>query len=95
MHQELTKINTVLQKFESSLLIVKNKPRDAWTELIKSHAFDEVYVNEDYDEGGIIFQKKVTVLGTDTAEVVAEKIHDLEQRYFPEVAEKLITENSK
>ncbi|SDW19741.1 phosphoribosylglycinamide formyltransferase [Flavobacterium degerlachei] len=53
------------------------------------------YVNEDYDEGGIIFQKKVTVLGTDTAEVVAEKIHDLEQRYFPEVVEKLITENSK
>ncbi len=43
------------------------------------------YVNEHYDEGGIIFQKKVTVLGTDTAEVVAEKIHDLEQRFFPEV----------
>tara|TARA_R110000868_G_scaffold31152_1_gene114323 strand:+ start:138 stop:701 length:564 start_codon:yes stop_codon:yes gene_type:complete len=43
------------------------------------------YVNEHYDEGGIIFQKKVTVLGTDTSEVVAEKIHDLEQRYFPEV----------
>ncbi|WP_367773004.1 phosphoribosylglycinamide formyltransferase [Flavobacterium sp. WC2421] len=43
------------------------------------------YVNEHYDEGGIIFQKKVTVLGTDTSEIVAEKIHDLEQRYFPEV----------
>lgn len=43
------------------------------------------YVNEHYDEGGVIFQKKVTVLGTDTPEVVAEKIHDLEQRYFPEV----------
>ena len=43
------------------------------------------YVNENYDEGAIIFQKKVVVLGTDTPEVVAEKIHDLEQRYFPEV----------
>ncbi|TDD99827.1 phosphoribosylglycinamide formyltransferase [Flavobacterium cellulosilyticum] len=49
------------------------------------------YVNENYDEGNIIFQKKVAVLVTDTPEVVAEKIHELEQRYFPEVVEKLIT----
>jgi phosphoribosylglycinamide formyltransferase 1 len=49
------------------------------------------FVNENYDEGNIIFQKKVTVLVTDTPEVVAEKIHELEQRYFPEVVEKLIT----
>lgn len=49
------------------------------------------FVNENYDEGNIIFQKKVTVLVTDTPEVVAEKIHELEQRYFSEVIEKLIT----
>ncbi len=49
------------------------------------------YVNENYDEGNIIFQKKVTVLGTDTAEVVAEKIHELEQRYFPSVIENLLS----
>jgi phosphoribosylglycinamide formyltransferase-1 len=49
------------------------------------------YVNEHYDEGNIIFQKKVTILVTDTPEVVADKIHELEQRYFPEVIEKLIT----
>ncbi|SEA82462.1 formyltetrahydrofolate-dependent phosphoribosylglycinamide formyltransferase [Flavobacterium gillisiae] len=48
------------------------------------------YVNENYDEGGVIFQKKVVVLGTDTADVVAEKIHDLEQRYFPEVIRDLL-----
>ena len=53
------------------------------------------YVNEHYDEGGIIVQKKIAVLGTDTAEVVAEKIHHLEERYFPEVVEKWITDNSK
>ena len=51
------------------------------------------YVNENYDEGNIIFQKKVTLLITDTAEVVAEKIHELEQRYFPEVIEKLLIAN--
>ncbi|MES2573447.1 MAG: phosphoribosylglycinamide formyltransferase [Bacteroidota bacterium] len=48
------------------------------------------YVNENYDEGNIIFQKKVTVLITDTPEVVAEKIHELEQKYFPEVIHRLL-----
>ncbi|WP_269241290.1 phosphoribosylglycinamide formyltransferase [Flavobacterium limnophilum] len=51
------------------------------------------YVNENYDEGNIIFQKKVTVLITDTPEVVAEKIHALEQQYFPAVIENLLTSN--
>ncbi len=52
------------------------------------------YVNENYDEGNIIFQKKVTLLITDTAEVVAEKIHELEQKYFPKVIEDLLISNS-
>lgn len=50
------------------------------------------YVNENYDEGNIIFQKKVTVLVTDTPEVVAEKIHELEQNYFPLFIEKLLSD---
>jgi len=48
------------------------------------------YVNENYDEGNIIFQKEVTVLVSDTPEVVAAKIHELEQHHFPAVIEKLI-----
>ena len=48
------------------------------------------YVNENYDEGNIIFQKKVTVLISDTPEVVAEKIHELEQNYFPSVIEEIL-----
>ena len=51
------------------------------------------YVNENYDEGNIIFQKKVTLLVTDTPEVVAEKIHELEQKYFPSVIEELLISN--
>jgi phosphoribosylglycinamide formyltransferase-1 len=43
------------------------------------------YVNEHYDEGGVIAQKRVVVLATDTAEVIAEKVHELEQRFFPEI----------
>ncbi|WP_074720651.1 phosphoribosylglycinamide formyltransferase [Flavobacterium frigoris] len=43
------------------------------------------YVNEHYDEGGIIFQKKVFLTGNETPEDVAEKIHELEQEFFPQV----------
>ncbi|MEY4962974.1 MAG: hypothetical protein RLZZ323_293 [Bacteroidota bacterium] len=49
------------------------------------------YVNENYDEGNVIFQKEVAVLVTDTLEVVAAKIHQLEQDHFPAVIEKLLT----
>ena len=43
------------------------------------------YVNEHYDEGNIIFQAKTEVLPTDTADTLAEKIHQLEYQHFPEV----------
>lgn len=48
------------------------------------------FVNENYDEGKIIFQAKTKVLPSDCAEVVASKIHELEQNYFPKVVEELI-----
>jgi len=51
------------------------------------------YVNENYDEGAIIFQEKVALLSSDTPETVAEKIHILEQENFPKVIEKVILEN--
>jgi phosphoribosylglycinamide formyltransferase-1 len=48
------------------------------------------YVNENYDEGAIIFQAKCNVLPTDSAEDVAQKIHFLEMEHFPEVVERLL-----
>ena len=50
------------------------------------------YVNENYDEGAIVFQKKVDVSPSDTAKQVAEKIHQLEMKYFPRVIENLLKE---
>lgn len=41
------------------------------------------YVNENYDEGAIIFQARCEVTPHDTPETVAEKIHQLEYKYFP------------
>jgi len=54
------------------------------------------YVNENYDEGGIIFQKNVLLTDEDTPETVAEKIHELEQKYFPEIIQTILEDsNSK
>ena len=43
------------------------------------------YVNEKYDDGNIIFQAKCEVEPHDTPESLADKIHELEQKYFPGV----------
>lgn len=48
------------------------------------------FVNEQYDEGAIIFQKKVSLLHNDTLKDVANKIHQLEMRFFPQVIERVI-----
>lgn len=53
------------------------------------------YVNENYDEGNIIFQAECDVLDNDTPETLAEKIHQLEHRHFPKVIEEVIAVNSK
>lgn len=50
------------------------------------------YVNEHYDEGAIIFQAECDVLPSDTGEVLAERIHKLEHKYYPEIIEKTVRE---
>ncbi|HSO85872.1 MAG TPA: phosphoribosylglycinamide formyltransferase [Draconibacterium sp.] len=52
------------------------------------------FVNEKYDEGEIIFQAKCPVLPTDSADDVANKVHQLEYKYFPEVIEKVLSGNN-
>lgn len=48
------------------------------------------YVNENYDEGAIIFQAKCPVEKDDTYEDVAEKVHSLEYEHFPKIIKKVI-----
>lgn len=49
------------------------------------------YVNENYDEGAIIFQKSVKLNQNDTPVDVAKKIHKLEMKYFPIIIEELVS----
>jgi phosphoribosylglycinamide formyltransferase-1 len=48
------------------------------------------YVNNNYDEGNIIFQEKFSLVKNESVESLLEKIRVLELRFFPAVIERVI-----
>jgi phosphoribosylglycinamide formyltransferase-1 len=62
--------------------VIRNKDKESG---ISIH-----YVNERYDEGNIIFQAKCAVDPADIPKTLAEKIHQLEYKYYPKVIEELL-----
>ncbi len=50
------------------------------------------YVNENYDEGNIIFQASCPISTNDTPDDIANKVHQLEYQYFPKIVEKIATQ---
>ncbi len=48
------------------------------------------FINENYDEGSIIFQSFCDVTPEDTASDIANKVHALEYEYYPKVIEETI-----
>lgn len=53
------------------------------------------FVNQNYDEGAIIFQAKCSLDENDNALTLASKIHELEQQHFPLVVEQLLKEKNE
>jgi phosphoribosylglycinamide formyltransferase 1 len=51
-------------------------------------------VNEEYDRGEHLLQKKCPVLPDDTPEKLAERIHKLEYEYFPKTIEEFMLRNN-
>jgi phosphoribosylglycinamide formyltransferase-1 len=49
------------------------------------------YVNEHYDEGAVIFQASFRLVSGETPDSLAQRIHQLEYRHFPEVIERLLS----
>ena len=47
-------------------------------------------VNENYDEGRIVFQASTPLTSDDTPDSIAQKVHALEHKHFPEVIEGLL-----
>ncbi|MDY0217454.1 MAG: phosphoribosylglycinamide formyltransferase [Bacteroidales bacterium] len=50
------------------------------------------FVNEQYDEGDVIFQVQCEISENDTPLTLADKIHQLEYTHFPKVIERLLKE---
>ncbi|NLD62714.1 MAG: phosphoribosylglycinamide formyltransferase [Bacteroidales bacterium] len=48
------------------------------------------YVNEKYDSGDIIFQARCPVLPDDDVNTLAERVHALEYKHYPEVISRLL-----
>jgi len=48
------------------------------------------YVNEEYDQGDIIFQAYCDIEVSETPESLASKVHQLEYKHFPEVVNDLL-----
>jgi phosphoribosylglycinamide formyltransferase-1 len=48
------------------------------------------FVNENYDEGAVVFQATCPVLEGDTPEAVAARVHALEYRYYPVVIDEVL-----
>ena len=49
------------------------------------------YVNKNYDEGKIIFQKSIAIKYPCDPKTLSQNIHELEIKYFPEVIKNLIS----
>lgn len=50
------------------------------------------YINEHYDEGGILYQATCPVLPEDTPDSLAQRVHGLEYTCYPRVIEDLVLE---
>lgn len=48
------------------------------------------FVNEHYDAGAIIFQQQLELQADETPKSLAQRIHELEYKYYPEVIEKVV-----
>lgn len=47
------------------------------------------YVNEEYDKGAVIAQKKLNILKTDTPESLEKRVKQLEKKFYAEVIEQV------
>ena len=48
------------------------------------------YVNEKYDEGEVILQKKISIAPTDSAELLSAKVQAMEHEWYPKTIEKIL-----
>ena len=70
--------------------ILENFPNKIIENFEKQSGITIHFVNKNYDEGKIIFQRKLKINYPCTSHFLAKKIHELEMKFFPLVIEDLI-----
>ena len=53
------------------------------------------FVNEKYDEGKILFQKSCEIIPTDSPEMIAQKVLQLEHQHYSKVIENILTKEAQ
>lgn len=91
-HRILNIHPALLPKFGGKGMYGKNVHEKVLANKEKETGITIHEVNENYDEGSVIFQKSIPVLQDDTTESIEEKVRSLELTYFPRVIEKYISE---
>ncbi len=80
----------LLPKFGGKGMYGSKVHQAVWEAQEKESGITIHYVNEEYDEGAIVFQTKCTLDETDTPDSIAKKVLQLEHRYFPKVIEEIL-----
>ncbi|MRT93752.1 deoxyribodipyrimidine photo-lyase [Ancylomarina sp. 16SWW S1-10-2] len=62
IYDTLSSINQRLSKTQSSILILKGKPKEVWKKLIKTYDISSVYINRDYEQYAIERDENVAQL---------------------------------
>ena len=81
---------SLLPKFGGKGMYGKNVHKSVVDAKEKQSGITIHYVNNNYDEGNIIFQEKFSLAKNETSESLSKKIKVLEMRCFPVIIEKVI-----
>jgi len=76
IYDQLSKLNLLLEKVESSILIEKGNPYEIWKKLIQKYDVQEVYFNHDYEPYAINRDEEIsTFLKSKGIKIISFKDH--------------------
>lgn len=90
-HQKIINIHPALLPAHGGKGMYGNKVHTAVIDAKEKESGITIhFVDEKYDHGNIIFQATCLVDENDTAESLANKIHQLEHEYYPKIIDKIL-----
>lgn len=81
---------SLLPSFGGHGMYGMNVHRAVWRAGVKLSGATVHFVNDVYDDGAILLQESVSLLGSETAEQIAEKVLAVEHKLFPSALKLLV-----